>query len=445
MKKNRDYTIAAILILIVGFISFVFFSTRISFHDTHEYITVTKELAGIHNVRIHSGHSYVYPFFLSFFVKIFPSIQTIKFINFLWLFLTGLLLYLHSKNKKMLLLWGFSPVVWYMSIQISPILPTAFFFTLGYILFKIYERQKTKKHLVFSALSFGVCLSLYEPALLLVGLFFIIFSYDKKFKESLLFLIFILPTFAIRLALDYYLFDFPLYSWVRYLGNNLLILAGKSFDIPLNYGTYIIIVLLFISPLLLYLYKIDIKKNIKEVIFLGVLFIFFMLRGGTWEAIQYVVMFSSMPIIMLSKILDTKKVIISIILSIIIIIPFTASFFTENKDALALKDLDDLSTQYDYFITDEATPLASLLWTDKPFFIWLREYQSKDIGYFADYNIKTKPKINTLEILELDARLNTVYSQDIDAPLLLDKKNSPPEGFVLERCLRVLCLYNKIK
>lgn len=444
MKINKKVFIVTLIILIAGFLSFVLFSTRISFHDTHEYITVSKELAGIHNVRVHSGHSYVYPFFISIFLKIFPSMQTIKFINFFWLFLTGLLLYLHSKNKKMLLLWGFSPVAWYMSIQVSPILPTAFFFTLGYILFKIWERQKTTRHLIFSALSLGLCLSIYEPSLILVGLFFVIFFYDKKFKESLLFLIFIIPTFAIRSVLDYYLFDFALYSWVRYLGNNLLILAGKSFDIPTNYGLYVLVLFTFISPLIFYLYKTDLKKNIKEIIFLSVLSLFFILRGGVWQGVQYFLMFSSIAIIMLSKVLDEKKVLISVVLSIIIIVPLTFSYFSENKDSLALQDLNDLKTQFDYFITDEATPLASLLWQDRPFFIWLKEYEAKDKGYFADYNIKANPKINTLEILELDARLNAVYSQDIDAPLLLEKINNPLEGFVLERCLRVLCVYQKV-
>lgn len=280
MQINKNIFIVTVIILILGFLYFVLFSSRISFHDTHEYITVTKELAGINNVRVHSGHSYLYPFIMSFFVKIFPSIITIKFINFFWLFLTGLLLYFHSRNKKMLLLWGLSPVVWYMSIQISPILPTAFFFTLGYILFKIYQKQNSRKHLIFSALSFGVCLSLYEPALILVGLFFVIFFYDRIFKDALLFLLFIIPTFLLRLILDYYLFEFPLYSWIRYMGNNILILAGRSFDIPTAYATYVLVVLLFISPLLFYLYKTKLKENIKEILFLSILFIFFMLRGG---------------------------------------------------------------------------------------------------------------------------------------------------------------------
>ena len=83
MEINKKVFIATVLILIAGFVFFIFFSTRISFHDTHEYITVSKELAGIHNVRVHSGHSYVYPFFISIFLKIFPSMQTIKFINFI--------------------------------------------------------------------------------------------------------------------------------------------------------------------------------------------------------------------------------------------------------------------------------------------------------------------------------------------------------------------------
>lgn len=154
-------------------------------------------------------------------------------------------------------------------------------------------------------------------------------------------------------------------------------------------------------------------------------------------------MFSTIPIIMLAKVLDEKKVLLSVVLSILIIIPLTTSYFTQNKDSLALKDLQELKDQSDYFISDQATPLASLLWTDKPFFIWLKEYQAKDTGYFTDYNIKVNPKINTLETLELNARLNTVYTQNIQAPLLLEKTTTPPQGFLLQRCLRVLCLYRK--
>src|SRR3989338_8161442 len=74
--------------------------TQVAFHDTHEYITVAKELAGIHNVNVHSGHPFIYPAYLSLFVKLVPAMWAIKFANVLWLVGIAALLLLASRNLK---------------------------------------------------------------------------------------------------------------------------------------------------------------------------------------------------------------------------------------------------------------------------------------------------------------------------------------------------------
>ena len=53
-----------ILVFALALIIFAVFSTKISFHDTSEYITVAKYLAGINNVNLFIGHSIVYPFII---------------------------------------------------------------------------------------------------------------------------------------------------------------------------------------------------------------------------------------------------------------------------------------------------------------------------------------------------------------------------------------------
>src|SRR3989344_9503694 len=103
-RKEQDYFILAVFLL--ALILYAIFTTKTGIHDTGEYIVKAKDLAGLGNIEPYTFHSIIYSLFLSFFLRIFPSLITIKIINILWIFATGLLLYFYTKNKKTLLLWA---------------------------------------------------------------------------------------------------------------------------------------------------------------------------------------------------------------------------------------------------------------------------------------------------------------------------------------------------
>jgi hypothetical protein len=81
--KKRNYLLIIFGILLI---LFAIFSSKVSFHDSYEYITFSKNLAGIDNLNPFVAHSMLYPLIISLFIKIFPTFLTIKLINILWVF-----------------------------------------------------------------------------------------------------------------------------------------------------------------------------------------------------------------------------------------------------------------------------------------------------------------------------------------------------------------------
>ncbi|GAJ01695.1 unnamed protein product, partial [marine sediment metagenome] len=157
--KKKNYLLIFILFLLV----FAIFSTRIQFHDVNEYITIAKALAGINNLNVFTGHSSFYPLIISLFLRIWPNIIMIKIVNTMWLFLIGAILLLWLKSKKTFIIFAFSPLVWYMSIQTTPVLPASLFLLLAFIFFK---KQNIKYNNLYSGLCLGLSFAFYTPMIL---------------------------------------------------------------------------------------------------------------------------------------------------------------------------------------------------------------------------------------------------------------------------------------
>src|SRR3989338_4755290 len=84
-------------------------------------------------------------------------------------------MFFYTKNKKTLLLWITSPLIWFVGIEITPMLPLAFFFLLSYILFKKWENDGKKSSVMLSGFFLGFSLALWTGALILVLVFMLIF------------------------------------------------------------------------------------------------------------------------------------------------------------------------------------------------------------------------------------------------------------------------------
>ena len=221
MEKNKKWLFwfgGALLI-------FAFFSTKVSFHDTAEYITIAKHFAGIKNIDLFTAHSLLYPSVISFFLLGWKSLIMIKLVNVLWLFLMGATLLLWTKNEKAFLLFIFSPLVWYISIQTTPILPASFFFLLAFLFFNSPDIKQGK---IYSGIAFGISCAFYTPLILVAFFFLLIFFWKDKFYNLIFYILAIGVGFLPRMILDYYLFKMPFYSLLRYAGANAIVSLGLN-------------------------------------------------------------------------------------------------------------------------------------------------------------------------------------------------------------------------
>ena len=126
---RKEYYWIGVFFAVLGI--FAFLSTRMIFHDVPEYITIAKNFAGVNNIDLFSTHSLFYPLMISPFLKMWLSLIMIKLVNVFWLFLIALVLLFWLKDKRAFIIFAFSPLVWHLSVQTTPVLPASFFFLIS--------------------------------------------------------------------------------------------------------------------------------------------------------------------------------------------------------------------------------------------------------------------------------------------------------------------------
>ena len=461
--KNKSALL--FLIYIVGLILFAVFSYKVVFHDTLEYMSLAKKLAGFLNSDVYITHSLVYPFFLSLFVKHFPSILTMRLVNIGFIILVGVLLYHLELKKTAFLIWAFSPIVWMFTIIISPFVPLSFFLLVAYLSVKKWQENKRGLYLVISALAIGLAAAFHDIFLFL-GLFFILsFFYDKKLKKAILFLLFAFLSFSLRLILDASLFSltikdkiipFPFYSLIRFFGARLIIQLGlhpEAFALNfsfLNFESWGFLIL--ISPLLFYLYKIDYQKNKNEVIFLTLSTFFFLIQGNYF----YFIILTPVIIILLGNIFRKNELILHMVISFLIIFIMTYPYFITDKQEIEKRnfEINDLKTitkdfTFDSVIFDPKALTLFYIWDKNLPYIVRSEQRDRILQnnlYTTQYTFETKQKIDTDKVFELKTGLKVNIKEGIDyenLPWLLEKGKIPPEGYKLTKCYELLCVYEK--
>ncbi len=431
--------------------------TRVAFHDTHEYITVAKELAGIHNVNVHSGHPFIYPAYLSLFVKLVPAMWAIKFANVLWLIGIAALLLLASRNPKAFLIFVFSPLVWWLSPQVTPVLPAAFFFTLAYLSMKTAEHTSKLRWLAICGAALGLATSLYLPVVLPALLMLLFFFYNKQFKFAIFTILFGVVGFLPSLILEYYMFNNPIYSLIRYAGAAFTVSTGITNTIghsaagglASNIGWLLLAALLLITPLLFLLYKVEWRKYWREGVLILLTSVFFIFWAGHWRGVKYFMIFAPVLMLLLSTRLNRKQLLAGILVSIALTGFMAYGFFGGGKpDALLAKDMRDISDGgYEKLVAygDEAgTFFAVSLFENKPLIFWGKEWDAvvNNKTAFSEYSYSLKsPKMGLLEQFQITARLATKPNDFSSAKFVVKKDFKMPSGFDLEKCYRVVCIY----
>ena len=457
MKQKTKLLWLLLAAFVIFAILFCFFAKRIDFHDSPQYINTAKEFAGLSIAPVYTGHASTYPFFISLFLKFFPFYLTVKLVNISWLIMIGLVLYLITKDIKSFILWMFSPLVWYVSIIITPIVVVSFSLILAYFFLLKWEKNHKKIYFVLSGLSLGLSLLVWSGALVFVLFFLITFFFSKSLKKLVYYLIFVLQGVLFRFIFDTKVYGFPFYSYIRPYGSVMArrldsIQGGTtdSFRGDLIIGV-IAKLMIFICPLSFFIYKLDFKKYKREVLFsvLSLLFIFY------YQVEFYPMLIAPFLIIFLSKVLSKKQVMISILLSIIIIPLLTSSYFIQSQENIRAEDLRDIYQEFGYekviagnvHGSFSTASLNSAYWYDtKPKVLWASDYKMylNNETYVNHYSISPNPKINTVRILEISAAVKRnicIDSEFEGLPLLAYENEDVPEGFQKIKCYRMVCVY----
>lgn len=447
MKKFIPLIVFSIIIIVILLTMNLTFS-----HDCGDYLGTSKLLTGILNSKARGTHSWIYGIILSFFLRIWASHLFMNLLNVVWLVLNGLLLYHITKDKRVLWLWFLCPVVWLAIPVINPIMPVSFLFLLSYYFIKKFEQENKIKHLIYSALLFGLSAILWDSIIYFTPFFIFLFFLNKKFKDFAIFLGIFLAVFSIRLITEYYLFRFPFFSIVRSIGGALLVLTRQE-----NYSTVsptllnYLSMILVISPMLFRLYRIKFKEYWREIVFCLICFMFFTVSPTP----TYMLFLAPFLIIMLNKVLSKRDFIIYVFFTFITILIVIYPFYTDNTNELIKQDLKEISRDYpnESFITgnEEHKDLYLLLsmidWESNSEYISWWDYSAwaTDNPIFVKTSIESKSRVNNLRKLYIYIALvkndNRTYENVV---LAIDMKNKTDlEDFYLEKEYQVLNVFRK--
>ncbi len=460
IESKKIRIIIIFLFFILAILFYDIFSTRAGFTDTGEYINLAKEFAGLNKTNLYVYHSLSYSLFLALFLKLFPLLLTLKIINSLFLVLDAFLLYKITNNKKVLLLWIFSPLVYYMTIFISPILASSFFLLFAYYFFKKYEDENKKVYFITSALSLGLVGVFRTPELVLVLFFVIIFFYNRTFKEFFYYSILTLIMFSFQLLIDYIVFGVPYYSLIIYF-------AGQTFSYlrPQFLRPIWLLSLFIMAPLTLLIFR---SQDKKELVFVLLSYIYFSIMAHY----RLLLVITPFVVLLLSKILSKKLIFVNSMVGVILIFSLTYGYFGNNDNNILKNDLINLEKDFEERIIvtsdGDAYFFPALYWNDFHY-IWLRDYNlyKQNKTTYNTYGIRTYPRLRDAKIVEInvnlkqnrDPILQTInekdtlfifkkdeFEHDIDSNLLivyLFKERIKLEGIELVKCYNRICVFKK--
>jgi hypothetical protein len=444
LNGKRD--IFYLLIFSALLILLAVFSHRLMFHDASEYITIAKNLAGINNIDLFVGHSIVYPTYIAIFLKAIANPLTIRLVNVSWIILMASVIYFSSQNKKLFFLFIFSPIVWFVSIQTTPVLPASFFFLLSYLSLK----KQIKNNYYYSIFFLGISCAFYTPMFLIGGIFFLIYFWNINIKKALFLFIVFLIGLSPRFIIEYYYFKNPFYTMIRYVGANVLISLGTRegrgiFQSFTNLET--LLVLIFASP---FLYKIFLLKNIRrhtqESAFIILSLILIYLRIG---GLKYLLILTPAILFFLAKSMSKKEIKWHIVISLSIILIISFQFVTFEKEKIIESDLQQIIHDYnpDYIIGNSyrANFIATYLWEDRPRFEWYNVFNltTSNHTYFKSYSfLFGSEKIPLRETIRFKSEFE--HNQKINYTnyvFVTDRENNDFNSLNRDECYEALCVF----
>ncbi len=428
MNKDKLPTLLFALAILVFLIIIPIFTNKVFFADTTDYLGVARYLHGDLKSIIRNTHSWDYGYFLSFFLKIWNSITLLRVINSVWLILTALVLYKLNKNKNVLFLWFFSPIVWYLAPYIHPLPMATFFLTLSYYYIKKYEENKSIINLLFSGFLLGVSALVWDAVLILSFFFIVSFFFNKRLYEAAYFIVAFGISFSIKLLTDYLLFGIPLFSTFRQLGSTLLFALRKvAFEddsgsryllhfIPINLLLYLVI----ISPLFFMLYK-SIRKEKEEFAFVLLVFGFFLLNNQP----RYALIIAPIALLLISRNINKKLLVANCIISVFLIGFVFHPAFSDKTDKYIGEDLKKIG---DDFSGETFLSGSSIRGQEDDYLIFSTLYYGGNIKEFVswqDYNLDIKNETVFYEVkFDLDKKKTVNELRSPYIKLGMDRNNN---------------------
>jgi hypothetical protein len=423
-KKKRGIIYVIIFSLVILMVNIL--SNSYGLTDVGDYLGVAKGFSGNFVTQMRSTHSWIYGILLSIPLKIWNSLIFIKLLNVLWLIIIGFYLFKTTGDKKTFFVYAISPIVWYMSVWISPILPASFLLLVAYNNLKRYEINHNYRNLIYSGLLLGLSTLLWDSMIFISVFFTLCFFFNKKIKEMLVFLVPLIAVFSIRFAVDYLLFGFPLFSLFRVFGGSLLHslkLGNYSYNILFTVKDYLLL-FLAISPIFIYLFyrliKEDRKRYGAEIWFIILSLLLFL----NIPQARYLLVLAPIVILILSNKINTRnKLVLNVVLSLLLIIIFLTPYFGSTYESKLTKEMNIISADFpnqEFLAGDSNNPdlamnLAMNYWgKDVKEIINWKEYELwlKNETDYQSYRVQSKSKENISRNLWFEFGLSKSVERD---------------------------------
>lgn len=338
-SKKLIITISILIILLTLFTKY-YGST-----DIGDYADVAKFFAGNYAAKIRSSHSYLFGFVHTPIISLTNSFIGFKITSLIFLFIIIYSVYLMSnRDKKTLWLMLLSPAVWYMAPWINPIQLTSFLLLWAFYFINQYDKSSKISYLLYSGLLVGLGWAFWNTILFFGSILGIVYLWNKKLYHSFYFIIFVFIGLIPVLILDQIIFNFAFYTTIKtFVSNILATFLGGIYESNQTYDSNMLIRILIILvtiPIHFWIFYLKLyKENNKSVIFLSLSILLIL----TNPQLRYTLAMIPIIILLIGRKINSKQfkiqIIISIILSLIVIIPYLMQINSNHgKDIIWMID-----------------------------------------------------------------------------------------------------------
>jgi len=484
-KSKKINSQITLIILTIFLLLLLVLSTKYSDSaDVGDYAGTAKFFAGKQQAKLRASHSIVYGLIHSPLVKLTNSFVLMKVSSVLWLSLLILsVYYISKKNKKTLLLFITTPIIWYLAPWVISFQLCSLLFLWGYFFLKKYEEKEKIKYLLYSGLLIGLSWAFWDAVIYFAIILAFCFLYNKKTFHFIYFIFFLFVGTLPKLLVDQVLFGFAFYSIFKHFSAMISgPLYGGVYNTPGVRDPINILLVLIMVPFYSYLFftkKIFLKYK-KTIIFLVLSLVIIVYNTAQ---IRYLLIIVPIIILILGEVLNERQfkiqIIIFLVLTLLVINPYIIQIkyqtngkefdtFIRNfpnleinsqfKENLILEDLNQIAKEYpnEFFVVgpnaDDFQYLAHLYWDSEiKEFVSIQDYQlfmSHETALASETFCSDSKPWNRRDVcitieLRKAIRDKTDY-EAINLGISMDEPINIP-GFVMIKKYNVLYLSRKIR